>query len=56
MALIDWRKYFDKEMLEDGKLLEKKGRIWLEIRFPISVHLSSFCLSCISRVYLGKHY
>lgn len=42
MALIDWRKYFDKEMLEDGKLLEKKGRIWLEIRFPISVHLSSF--------------
>ena len=23
MALIDWRKYFDKEMLEDGKLLEK---------------------------------
>ena len=47
MALIAWRKYFDKEMLEDGKLLEKKGRIWLEIRFPISVHLSSFCLSYI---------
>lgn len=27
MALIDWRKYFDKEMLENGKLLEKKGRV-----------------------------
>ena len=24
MALIAWRKYFDKEMLEDGKLLEKR--------------------------------
>ena len=35
LRLLVLRGKKDRRALRAGKLLEKKGRIWLEIRFPI---------------------